>query len=30
MEGNHKEVRLHLETCKFEAVKVCVMFTFEF
>ena len=22
MEGNHKEVRLHLETCKFEAVKV--------
>lgn len=21
MEGNHKEVRLHLETCKFEAVK---------
>ena len=27
MEGNHKEVRLHLETCKFEAVKVSMMFS---
>ena len=26
MEGNHKEVRLHLETCKFEAVKVLTLF----
>lgn len=26
MEGNHKEVRLHLETCKFEAVKVLTQF----
>lgn len=28
MEGNHKEVRLHLETCKFEAVKVHTVFFF--
>ena len=28
MEGNHKEVRLHLETCKFEAVKVVTVLMF--
>ena len=26
MEGNRREVRLHLETCKFEAVKVITLF----